>query len=502
MQFSRSCVVSIFVAAAALAAGQPTVPAPVPAAYQDMVNQLTQSLDSFAKSMSTSGQSPRYPTTFSAGLSSANANMGPSVSSPQQYAVILQELNSLQALGVRGVTVNVSFPMLYAPFYSDPSAYAQSVDFYTRLATDIRARGLKVIVESSALFSQNGSTGWNLPAFYQSLSWSQYQSGRMQTVQAIARVMRPDYLSVIGEPDTEADQTGFAQVNTVSGAGAMVNLMLAGIQQTGIQGIVTGAGVGSWHPQYRQFVQSFLSTSVRFINIHIYPVNFDFLQRAITIADMAASVGKSVGIGQAWLSKMRDSECGVISTDAAFARDTYSFWSGLDGYFLQSLVQFANVKRALFISPFWSRYFHAYLTYVEADETLPSAQIQSMASSQAGANMVAGAWTGTAVAYGHFIVSPADATPPMAPAVVTATPNSTSAIALNWNPATDNVGVAGYTVYRNGVSVGTSAQPPFTDRGLAPGTKYSYVISAYDLAGNVSAPSAMAVATTMGTPKN
>ena len=474
----------------------------MPAAYQDLVNQLTQSLDNFAKSISTSGQSPRYPTAFSAGLSSANANMGPSVASPQQYGVILQELNSLQAMGVRAVTVNVSFPMLYAPFYSDPSAYVQSINFYTQLASDIRARGLKLVVESSALFSQSDNSGWNLPAFYRSLSWSQYQNGRMQTVQAIAQTMRPDYLSLIGEPDTEADQTGFAQVNTVSGASAMVNLMLSGVQQTGVQGIVVGAGVGSWHPQYRQFVQSFLATSVRFINIHIYPVNFDFLQRALTIADMAAAVGKSVGIGQAWLSKMRDSECGVISTDAAFARDSYSFWSGLDTYFLQSLVQYANVKRALFVSPFWSRYFHAYLTYVAANESLPSAQVQSMVSSQAGLNMVAGVWTDTAVAYGRFIVSPADGISPLAPGAVTAMPNSTSAIALNWNPATDNVGVAGYTVYRNGVSVGTIAQPPFTDRGLAAGTKYSYVISAYDLAGNESAPSAMAAATTMGAPKN
>ena len=54
---------------------------------------------------------------------------------------------------------------------------------------------------------------------------------------------------------------------------------------------------------------------------------------------------------------------------------------------------------------------------------------------------------------------------------------------------TDNVRVAGYRVYRNGVLIRDTARRTFTDEGLAVSTEYSYHITAYDGAGNESGAS-------------
>ncbi|MGE5529281.1 MAG: Ig-like domain-containing protein [Patescibacteria group bacterium] len=89
-----------------------------------------------------------------------------------------------------------------------------------------------------------------------------------------------------------------------------------------------------------------------------------------------------------------------------------------------------------------------------------------------------------------------DTEPPTAPTNLTATAVSSSQIDLSWTASTDNVGVAGYQVFRGGEQVGTSTTTTFSDTGLSPGTTYSYYVKAYDAAGNVSPQSNTAQATT------
>ncbi|HEY0499248.1 MAG TPA: glycoside hydrolase family 6 protein [Kutzneria sp.] len=91
-----------------------------------------------------------------------------------------------------------------------------------------------------------------------------------------------------------------------------------------------------------------------------------------------------------------------------------------------------------------------------------------------------------------------DTTPPSTPANVTASGVTSSSVSLSWSPSTDNVGVAGYRVYRGGTLVGTTATTSFTDTGLTASTQYSYTVVAYDAAGNTSTASAAVSATTSG----
>ena len=92
-----------------------------------------------------------------------------------------------------------------------------------------------------------------------------------------------------------------------------------------------------------------------------------------------------------------------------------------------------------------------------------------------------------------------DTTPPTAPGSLIATATGPATIALSWQAATDNVGVTGYTIDRDGAAVATvsGTSTSYTDTGLVPGTAYSYTVTASDGSGNVSPPSNQATATTL-----
>ena len=94
---------------------------------------------------------------------------------------------------------------------------------------------------------------------------------------------------------------------------------------------------------------------------------------------------------------------------------------------------------------------------------------------------------------------PPDTTAPTVPAVLAATPGF-GTVSLTWNASTDNVGVTGYRVYRDGGSVAATTSTGYQDNGLSAGTPYSYTVAALDAAGNESAQSAAVVATTLATP--
>jgi uncharacterized lipoprotein YddW (UPF0748 family)/chitodextrinase len=91
-------------------------------------------------------------------------------------------------------------------------------------------------------------------------------------------------------------------------------------------------------------------------------------------------------------------------------------------------------------------------------------------------------------------VPPADSQAPTVPTGVTATAASTTSIQLNWTASTDNVGVVGYKIWRNGTNIATSATTSYTDTGRTANTSYSYTISAYDAVPNNSVQSSPAVA--------
>jgi chitodextrinase/ubiquinone biosynthesis protein Coq4 len=98
----------------------------------------------------------------------------------------------------------------------------------------------------------------------------------------------------------------------------------------------------------------------------------------------------------------------------------------------------------------------------------------------------------------------ADGSAPSVPTGVSAVASSPFSVAVGWSPSTDDVGVAGYDVLRDGVVIGSvdGSTTSFTDNSTLASTTYGYTVRARDGANNVSAPSAVASVTTPppGTP--
>jgi GH18 family chitinase len=102
----------------------------------------------------------------------------------------------------------------------------------------------------------------------------------------------------------------------------------------------------------------------------------------------------------------------------------------------------------------------------------------------------------TTCTYTTVCANTADTVAPSVPTNLSATAISSSQINLTWTASTDNVGVTGYKVFRNGIQVGTATTNSYSDSNLSSITTYSYTVSAYDAAGNNSAQSTSATGTT------
>lgn len=102
---------------------------------------------------------------------------------------------------------------------------------------------------------------------------------------------------------------------------------------------------------------------------------------------------------------------------------------------------------------------------------------------------------------GPVVQSPADSEAPSVPANLVATNITQTAISLAWDAATDDVGVAGYRLYERVranpylwlwlLRIGDIASTTVMVTDLTPGSQHRYAVSAFDLAGNESAKSAI-----------
>jgi chitodextrinase len=88
-----------------------------------------------------------------------------------------------------------------------------------------------------------------------------------------------------------------------------------------------------------------------------------------------------------------------------------------------------------------------------------------------------------------LVATAPDDRPPSVPGGLKAS-LSTKALTLTWAPATDNVAVTGYRIYRNGAPVGTTPTRSYADSAVSQGNAYQYQVVAFDAAGNTSLPSA------------
>jgi len=377
----------------ALTAAAPASAQTIPPEFLATYAELESFLDTFRAELDDMPVPPTSRPGFAVQLAMASSDRGAGVLSPYSYYGILQELDRLQALGVDTIEVSVNFPLFSPRYHSSQAELFSYLWFYKWVADTIRARHLTLVIESGTAMPQPA-----IRDYYQTLTFQDYVRGRIESAVIAAVVLRPDYLSIGGEPDMEALLTG-QPLDDVTTSTAVIAAIVSAVRGTGV-GMRIGAGVGTWQQDYENFVRSYcLNTGIDYIDFHLFPINFDFLDRALRIADIARSLGKGVSIGQAWLYKMSSAE---LQSGAGFVeawdRDVYSFWTPLDGKFAEMLVRLAQVKSFEFVTPFWSRYFFTYLDYDEV-KFWPRDAVTAKVLVTAAQNMINGQYTTTATRY-------------------------------------------------------------------------------------------------------
>jgi fibronectin type 3 domain-containing protein len=497
----------------------PLPPAPPPGYCTSVYGELNTDLQAFNTQLATP---PTWtpisggPTVYAGDLQLADSNIGPQISSPNYLPAVLAQLQELQAMGVQAISVPVLFPILYEPFYGSQAALQPYLDFYSQVAQAVRAAGLKLIVDNEALFSNDIAAGWtDMNAFYSTLTWPEYMAARAEMAATIAQTMQPDYITLANEPDTEAAQTGQQNLNNPLDAALMVAGEIVAVQAVSLaQFPKLGAGFGTWLPSFGSsslldYITAYVALPLDYIDMHVMPVSTvgdtSYIGNSLVVAGMAAAAGKPVAIGLAWLQKVMANELDVLPVDVIRSRGTFSFWAPLDEYFLHTIRALANYTQMLYVSPTESIYFFAYQTYggTEANGgaancTCTTASCSDNAIMQTENSMASTAdseseYTITAFRYYNQLVRTPDTIPPTTPANLTGTPGTVGAN-LSWTPATDNIGVAGYEVYRctppaagqpcTGVWIANSTAASFTDNSLTGNTLYNYQVRAFDLADN------------------
>lgn len=98
---------------------------------------------------------------------------------------------------------------------------------------------------------------------------------------------------------------------------------------------------------------------------------------------------------------------------------------------------------------------------------------------------------------GSSVGSAIDYVLPSTPINLTASKVVNKQLSLTWGGSTDNVGVVGYRIYRDGAYITTVTGLSYDDLGLTPDTTYQYTVKAVDGAGNESVPVSLTAKTYM-----
>ncbi|MFL5747014.1 MAG: DUF4082 domain-containing protein [Niastella sp.] len=99
----------------------------------------------------------------------------------------------------------------------------------------------------------------------------------------------------------------------------------------------------------------------------------------------------------------------------------------------------------------------------------------------------------------EFVATDNDANAPTAPGNLSTSGITNNSVVLGWSASTDDVGVTGYEIYKNGSLLTTVTTTSFSVTGLSQGTAYSFYVKATDAFGNRSASSNVVTITTLNT---
>lgn len=361
-----------------------SVPREVPENYRAIYREIDAEIDRQLPLIPLPWGQKKTDTAFGVELLAANSNRGETLLSEQVVHATALTLDHLKALGVQSVSLSLQVPVLTR---SHPRA-GEYREFYRKVAADIRRRGLMIIVELGSAFREPELS--RIGADYRGLKRDKFGAALREMAEAVIADIRPDFLTILSEPDTQTRNTGlpFSPAEFAATIGQVVKEL----DHTGVK---FGAGAGSW-VSIDYFKALAAIPELDYIDFHIYPVQHGFASdRVLKAAEAARAKGKRVSIGQAWLYKVLGRELTRISPVEAFSRDVFSFWQPLDENFIQLVVNLARTIDAEFCSFFWMKYLYAYIDYTTETSRLSPGQLMTLSDSAAAENILKGKLTPT-----------------------------------------------------------------------------------------------------------
>jgi hypothetical protein len=372
-------------------------PTAVPTTYQAEYAAVQAEVDAFAAPASHHGHPAA--TTFGAELLSANGNIGSALLRPDALSGVEEELDAFQALGITGVTVDVSFPLLVR---STPDS-AQYLAFYEDVADQIRLRHLAFSVEENPIFV--GTPLTTLALSYAGLTIPSYTAEARGQAQTIIDRLHPDYLSVLTEPDTYTDALHLT-MDTPASAVAVVRAELAGLHRARTK---VGAGTGTWSsPAIDRALLS--KTSINYLDVHVYPIGPGPLDNLAADVSMAKAAKVPLVMDETWLNKPSAGQgLGPAGAPENLKVKSFSFWEPLDEQYVSAMVSYARSAGFAYVAFFdGARAFFGYLDWSPALEAASYSSFSAQYNQLVAANMVTRTVSGTGLA----LVQALKASPP------------------------------------------------------------------------------------------
>ena len=269
-----------------------TVPA-VPAQYQSLYNQLQGYISDADQQISSQWNGSNYAEGYAAELITADANAGPGVLQSGTQQVMMEELDGERAMGVSAITVQIGFPIFEPDFYmsaGQSAAQAQQsvqtwLSYYQSVARAIHSRGLKMIVESNPLLAYyiDSQSSFNPGNYYQSLDFANYKARRSWHNLIIARQVKPDYLLLQTEHDTDAVNDFRTELNYATQDVSMIDQFVTDLESAAIIGLHTsiqlGSGAGAWKNNWQAYLSGLAAIpGLDKLDTHIYNLQPDVNQ--------------------------------------------------------------------------------------------------------------------------------------------------------------------------------------------------------------------------------
>jgi hypothetical protein len=353
------------------------VPSEVPENYRAIYREIDAEIDRQLPLVPLPWGQKKTETAFGVELLVANSNRGETLLNERVLQEAALTLDRLKTIGVRCVSLSLHYPVLTR---SHPRT-AEYRDFYRRVADEIRKRGLWVVVEMGSAFREPEFS--QIGVDYRGLKREKFSSGLREMAETIVADIRPEFLTILSEPDTQTRNTGLSF--SPAEFAATVGRVVKDLDRPGVK---LGAGAKSWAAE--DYFKALADIpELDYLDFHIYAVQYGFVSdRILKAVELARAKGKRVSIGEAWLYKVSGREYNRISSVEAFARDAFSFWQPLDASFIQLVVNLARTIDAEFCSFFWMKYLYAYIEHTAETSRLSPVQIMELSDQAAAENIL------------------------------------------------------------------------------------------------------------------